>query len=85
MSFIKNLPITLTEERVLEFLRNKKFSSIKVIKNKGTIDIIEGLEKIRDNKKIIEILNQHSYQNIEIIQSQNKIVHINRTVRLKFN
>ncbi len=85
MSSIKNPPISLTEERVLEFLRNKKFSSIKVIKNKGAIDIIEGLEKIRDNKKIIEILNQHSYQNIEIIQSQNKIVHINRTVRLKFN
>lgn len=75
--------LTTEEEQVIDTLRNDNYCTIKILKNKGEIDIIEGVEKIRDNDQIKEILNQYSYQNIEIIQTKNRIVHINRTVRIK--
>lgn len=75
--------LTNKEKQVLATIRNKNYFSVKVIKSNGEIDIIEGVEKIRDDDKINEILKEHSYQNLEIIQTSNKIVHINRTVRIK--
>lgn len=83
MSSLEKETLCLKEQRVLDILRNKNYSSINIIKNNGDIDIIEGLEKIRDNDRVLEILKQHDYQNIEVIRSNGKIVHINRTVRIK--
>ena len=71
------------EQKILDLLRDEKYYSIKVIKNKDGIALIEGLEKIKDQLTVNKILQQHNYQNIEIIQSKGKIVHINRTVRIK--
>ena len=79
----KEMAITEKEKKVLSLIRDKNYSSIRVLKFNGEINIIEGVEKIYEKKKITAILNEHSYQNIEIIQSDKKIVHINRTVRVK--
>ena len=45
--------------------------------------MIEGVERIEDRTKIVDILKQHDYQNIEIKQSDGRIVLINRTVKTK--
>ncbi|GAK75680.1 hypothetical protein JCM19296_1272 [Nonlabens ulvanivorans] len=63
--------------------RNQKFQSLRIVKRDGRIDMIEGVERIEDRTKIVDILKQHDYQNIEIKQSDGRIVLINRTVKTK--
>ncbi|WP_346881265.1 hypothetical protein [uncultured Algibacter sp.] len=80
---VEGTTVTDKEKQVLSILRDKNYSSVRILKSNGEINIIEGVEKICEKKKIIALLNEHNYQNIEIIQSDKKIVHINRTVRVK--
>ncbi|MEQ3664188.1 hypothetical protein [Olleya sp.] len=56
---------------------------MRIVKRDGRIDMIEGVERIEDRTKIVDILKQHDYQNIEIKQSDGRIVLINRTVKTK--
>lgn len=71
------------ELQLIEMTRNKKFQSLRIVKRDGRIDMIEGVERIEDKTKIVDILKQHDYQNIEIKQSDGRIVLINRTVKTK--
>lgn len=71
------------ELQLIEMTRNQKFQSLRILKRDGRIDMIEGVERIEDRTKIVDILKQHDYQNIEIKQSDGKIVLINRTVKTK--
>ncbi|WP_010180412.1 hypothetical protein [Aquimarina agarilytica] len=80
---MKQKLLTDKEIRVVEMLRNENFESLKVLKRNGKIDIIEGIEKIKDTKKIVDLLKQYEFQNLEIKQNDGRIVHINRTVREK--
>lgn len=80
---MKEKLLTDKEIRVVEMLRNENFESLKVLKRNGNIDIIEGIEKIKDAKKIVDLLKQYEFQNLEIKQNNGRIVHINRTVREK--
>ena len=68
---------------MIQMIRNEKFQSLKIIKRNGRIDMIEGVEHIEEKQRIVDILKQHNYQNIEIKQSDGRIVHINRTVKTK--
>ncbi len=79
----EKLQLSKEEVRVVKMLRNENFESLKVLKRNGKIDIIEGIEKIKDAKKIIDLLKQYEFQNLEIKQNNGRIVHINRTVREK--
>jgi hypothetical protein len=54
-----------------------------VTKKNGEIDMIEGTERISEKDRIIDILKQHEYQNIEIKQANGKVVLISRTVKQK--
>ena len=45
--------------------------------------MIEGTERISEKDRIIDILKQHEYQNIEIKQANGKVVLISRTVKQK--
>lgn len=71
------------ELQLIEMTRNQKFQSLRIVKRDGRIDMIEGVERIEDRTKIVDILQQHDYQNIEIKQSDGRIVLINRTVKTK--
>ena len=77
--------LTPEELQVISILRVDKFQFVKIIKRNGKIDLIEGIEEIKTKEKIVQILKQHDYQNIEIKQASGRIVHINRTVRTKVN
>ncbi|MDC6390645.1 hypothetical protein PP182_18305 [Maribacter sp. PR1] len=74
-----------SEIQVLEMIRNKRFLSIKLTIKNGEVDIIEGLERLDTGERIIDILKQHDFQNLEIKQSHGKIVCVNRTFRKKVN
>lgn len=71
------------ELQLIKMTRNQKFQSLRIVKRDGRIDMIEGVERIEDRTKIVDILKQHDYQNIEIKQSDGRIVLINRTVKTK--
>ena len=82
-SKIKINTLSLQEQQLIEMLRNDKFQSLKVTKKNGRIDMLEGIERIEERLRIVDILNQHDYQVIEIKQNDGRIVHINRTVKTK--
>ena len=75
--------LSSSEIQVLEMMRSKRFLSIKLIIKNGEIDVIEGLERIHTGKRIVDVLRQHDFQNIEIKQSNGKIVCVNRVFRKK--
>jgi hypothetical protein len=79
----QSLGLTPSELQVLEMIRNKRFISIKLIIKNGEVDIIEGLERMHTGERIIDLLKQHDFQNLEIKQSNGKIVCVNRIFRKK--
>ena len=74
-----------SEIQVLEMIRSKRFLSIKVIIKNGEVDAIEGLERLDTGERIIDMLKQHDFQNLEIKQSNGKIVCVNRIFRKKID
>jgi len=77
--------LSSSEIQVLEMIRNKRFLSIKLIIKNGEVDVIEGLERINTGERIIDVLKQHDFQNLEIKQSNGKIVCVNRIFKKKIN
>ncbi len=77
---------TLNDKEViaLQVIRSKAYKSIKITKKNGEITMVEGVERIEKIKKITSLLKQGKYQNIEIKQSNGKIVCAHKTVRKKF-
>ena len=55
----------------------------KKIKRDGKIEMLESIERISEQTRIIDILKDHNYQNIELKQANGKIVCLNRTVKTK--
>ncbi len=84
-SKLQSLELSHSEIQVLEMIRSKRFLSIKLVIKNGEVDVIEGLERMDTGKRIIDVLKQHDYQNLEIKQSNGKIVCVNRTFRKKIN
>jgi DNA-binding transcriptional MerR regulator len=72
------------ESSLIETIRAKIFQSIKVKMRGGKIDMIEGTEKIvTKNKRIVDLLKDEDYQNIQLKQENGKVVCINRTIKRK--
>ena len=71
------------EVEVLDAVRQKDFQSIKITKKNGEIDMIEGMQRLEGQQKIVDLLKQGKYQNIEVKQSNGKVVCIQRTIRKK--
>lgn len=82
---LHSLELSPSEIQVLEMIRNRRFLSIKLIIKNGEVDVIEGLERLDTGERIIDVLKQHDFQNLEIKQSHGKIVCVNRTIRKKIN
>lgn len=75
--------LTEKELQLLYFIRTGEFDSIKIVMKEGEIYLIESQSKIPLNKKLIDIIKQASYQNIEIKTDKGKIVHISSTHKTK--
>jgi len=71
------------ETELLFMLRMGKYESIKVKLEDGKIELLEGVEMLKNDKRIIDILHENNYQNIEIKQKDGNVVLIKRTVQIK--
>ena len=71
------------EDKALKMIRDSKYHSITIIKRDGKIEMLESIERISEQTRIIDILKDHNYQNIELKQANGKIVCLNRTVKTK--
>lgn len=79
------MKLSKSEMQALEMIRSRKYISIKLIIKNGEVDTIEGLERLDTKERIIDVLNQHDFQNIEIKKSHGKIVCVNRVFRQKIS
>ena len=77
------LAIEQKEARALDFIQNKNYHSVKVIKRKGELDRVECEEKMPIDKRVIDIMRDAAFQSISINQENGKAVHINRVVKQK--
>lgn len=75
------LGLSKSEMRVLEMMRTGKYISIKLVIKNGEVDTIEGLERLDTSERIVDMLKQHDFQNIEVKKSHGKIVCVNRVFR----
>ncbi|MFL0148015.1 hypothetical protein V2598_06745 [Tenacibaculum maritimum] len=75
--------LSAKEGAVLKMIRDIKYHSITVVKRDGKIEMLEGVERIEEKTRIIDVLKEHNYQNIELKQANGKIVCLNRTVKTK--
>lgn len=75
--------LSAKEGAVLKMIRDSKYHSITVVKRDGKIEMLEGVERIEEKTRIIDVLKEHNYQNIELKQANGKIVCLNRTVKTK--
>lgn len=71
------------ESKALDFIQNKNYHSVKIIKRKGQLDRVECEEKMPINKRVIDIMRDAAFQSILINQEDGKAVHINRVVKQK--
>ncbi len=72
------------EIELLQMVRNEKYSTIQVKKKNGELDLLEGLERIDKEKRIVDILKEGNFQDIELKQENGKVVCIHRKVKKKF-
>ncbi|MEM8926736.1 MAG: hypothetical protein AAGC45_00925 [Bacteroidota bacterium] len=77
--------LSKSEIQVLEMIRDRKYISIKLVIKNGEVDTIEGLERLDTRERIVDLLKQHDFQNLEIKQSNGKIVCVNRIFKKKIN
>jgi hypothetical protein len=82
-TFTELFQLSKEELELLTFIKSNDFQSIKVVKRNGEIDRMEGTERINPGKRMVDILNQGDYQNIEVKQENGKVVCIHRTVKRK--
>jgi len=82
-TFTEIFKLSKEELELLAFIKMNDFQTVKVVKRNGEIDRLEGVERIASEKKIVDILNDGDYQNIELKQVDGKVVCIHRTVKRK--
>ena len=71
------------ELALLAIVRDRKYLSIKIKMKDGRIDLIEGIEHIDTQTRIIDLLKEGRYQDIELKQENGKVVHVKRTTKRK--
>ena len=84
-SFAEYFRLSPEEIQLLSFLKQNNFQTIKIFWRNGSIDRMEGVERMDLEKRIIDILNDGDYQKIELNQEKGKVVCIHRTVKKKIN
>lgn len=76
---------TEEEAKLINFIRTRNYECIEVKFQNGKIKIVEGVERVEVDKKIIDILKEQKYQSIEMIQKDGKVVSIVRKIKEKLN
>ena len=76
-------PIKNKELGVLNILRNSSYHAVKVIKKEAQLDRVECEEKLPINRRMIDVMKEAAFQDIEIKQVSGKPIHINRVVKTK--
>ena len=76
-------PIRDKELGVLNILRNRSYHAVKIIKKEAQLDRIECEEKLPINRRMIDVMKDAAFQNIEIKQQAGKPVNINRIIKTK--
>jgi len=71
------------EKHLLEFIRSGTFEAVRIKYKDGKMQKFDATERVNAERKIVEILHENDYQNIEVIQRDKKIVSIVRTVSKK--
>jgi hypothetical protein len=76
-------PIKEKELGVLNILRNSSYHAVKIIKKEAQLDRVECEEKLPINRRMIDVMKDAAFQNIEIKQQAGKPVNINRIIKTK--
>lgn len=81
----KSVGYTLSEDELnlINDVRKGNYESIRIRMKDGEIELIEATESTNAQKRIIEILSEADFQDIEVKQRDGKIVSIKRTVQKK--
>lgn len=83
LSNVRLEPIKNKELGVLNVLRNSSYHAIKIIKKDDNLDRVECEEKLPVNRRMIDVMKDAAFQNIEIKQQAGKPVNINRIIKTK--
>ena len=75
--------LTPEERELITMLRSKNFIALKINKAKDGSCQIERRELVSKHLRIIDILNQNEFQNIEIKIHKGHVVYIHRTIKTK--
>ena len=75
--------LTKEEADVLFQMRSGKYESVGVKMNNGEIVLIEATQTIDAQKRLIDLLKDADYQDIQLKTATGKIVSIKRTVKIK--
>jgi len=49
------------EDKALKMIRDSKYHSITILKRDGKIEMLESIERISEQTRIIDILKDHNY------------------------
>lgn len=79
----KSGSLTEKELQLLYFLRTGDYESIKVKIKDGEIFLLEGSKRIPTNSRVIEIIKNNKYQDIEIKTHNGEISHFQVTDKVK--
>lgn len=75
--------LTNEEMKILFYLRTGDFKEIKIKMKEGEVYLLEAQQEMPLNEKLIDIIRTSAYQDILVKVSDDKIVNITRTERLK--
>ena len=79
----KLIELSADERKIIEIFRTKNYKQITITKKNGAVDMITATEQHLNVEDIASILSHGLYQNLEIKQSNGKIVCVNRTIKAK--
>lgn len=71
------------EWELIKELRSGNYQSIKVRMKGNEIDLLEGVERLEVNKRLVDILKLDDFQNIDLRQENGRVVSIQRTLKKK--
>lgn len=75
--------LTNEEMKILYYLRTGDFKEIKIKMKEGEVYLLEAQQEMPINDKLMDIIRKSSYQDITVKVSDDKIVNITRTEKLK--
>ncbi len=79
------LPVEMDEMELLAFLRLGSLEKATITYKNGKMQVVEALQRIDASKLIVDVINEHNYQKIEVVIDGGKKVSVMRTIKKKLN